>query len=253
MHRFTWDDPRCLDIDTGALGGLDRSLAVDRIAEGIHDPSKQAFADRHVDDGAGPFDHIAFLDAAVVTKDNNTDIVRFQVERHAADAAGELDHLTGLDIVQPVDTGDTVSNGQNLTDFGDFCLLAEVLDLIFQDCGNFRGTNIHQPTSFSASLSELSLVFREVSICRDPILTTSPPRSDGSTATLIDTSFPATLFNAAFNLFVALPRARERTEHPLPPSPRCSAAIRRNALIMPGTANSRRFRATTARKLATSL
>jgi hypothetical protein len=45
------------------------------------------------------------------------------------DAAREFDHLTGLDVVETVDAGDTVTDGQHLTDFGDFGFLAEILDL----------------------------------------------------------------------------------------------------------------------------
>src|SRR5690606_15406653 len=107
---------------------------------------------------------VAFLDVAVRTENNDTDIVGFKVERHAADAAWELDHLTGLDIVEAVDAGNAVTDGQNLANFGNFGFLAEVFDLVFQNCGNFRSADIHQPTSFSASLSEASLVFSDVSI-----------------------------------------------------------------------------------------
>src|SRR5205807_8273810 len=123
------------------------------IAEGVDDAAEQAGADGNVDDGAGALDDVAFLDVAVGTEDDDADIVGFEVERHAADTAWEFDHLAGLDIVEAVDAGDTVTDGQNLADFGDLGLLAEILDLVFQNCGNFRGADVHQPTSFSASLS----------------------------------------------------------------------------------------------------
>ena len=150
---------------------LDRALAVDRVAERVDDAAEQALADRNVHDGAGALDGVAFLDVAVVAEDHDADIVGFEVQRHAADAAGELDHLAGLDIVEAVDAGDAVADGQHLADFGDFGLLAEILDLVFEDRGNFRGADVHHPTSFSASLSEESLVRSEVSIWREPILT----------------------------------------------------------------------------------
>ena len=40
--------------------GLDRALAVDRVAERVDDAAEQALADRHVDDGAGALDGRAF-------------------------------------------------------------------------------------------------------------------------------------------------------------------------------------------------
>src|SRR5690606_14356531 len=174
MHRLAGDDAGRLDVDAATLGGLDRALAVDRIAERVDDAAEEARTDRHVDDGAGALDGVAFLDVAVGAEDDDADIVGLEVQRHAADAARELDHLAGLDVVEAVDAGDAVTDGQDLPDLGDLGLLAEILDLIFQNCGNFRSADIHQPTSFSASLSEASLVLSDVSIWREPIRTTMP-------------------------------------------------------------------------------
>ena len=98
-------------------------------------------------------DGVAFLDAAVVAEDHDTDVVGFQVQRHAADAARELDHLAGLHLVEAVDAGDAVTDRQHLADFGDLGLLAEVLDLLFQDRGDLSGADVHQLTSVSFVLS----------------------------------------------------------------------------------------------------
>ena len=137
---------------TRALGRLDRALAIDRIAERVDDAAEQALADRDVDDGAGALDGVAFLDVAVIAEDHDADIVGFEVERHALDAARELDHFAGLHIVEAIDAGDTVADGEHLADFGDFGFLAEILDLLLQDRGNFCGADVHQPASFMASL-----------------------------------------------------------------------------------------------------
>src|SRR5690606_14233136 len=150
-------------------------LAVDRVAERVDDAAQKPLADRHVHDGARALDDVAFLDVAVGAEDDDAHIVAFEVECHAADAAGELDHLARLDVVDTVDAGDAVTDRANLTDLGDLGFLAEVLDLVLKDCGDFRGADVHQPTSFSASLSELSFVLSDVSIWREPIFTTSPP------------------------------------------------------------------------------
>ena len=115
----------------------------------VDDAAEQALADRHLDDGAGALDRVAFLDLAVGAEDHDADIVDLEVQRHAADAVLEGDHLAGLHVVEAVDAGDAVADGEHLPDFGDFRLLAEILDLLAQDGGNFRGPNIHQPTSLS--------------------------------------------------------------------------------------------------------
>jgi len=104
---------------------------------------EQPLADRHFDDGAGALDGLAFLDLAVGAEDHDADIVGFEIERHAFDAALELDHFAGLHVVEAVDAGDAVADGEHLADFGDFGLLAEILDLVLEDCGNFRGADIH--------------------------------------------------------------------------------------------------------------
>src|SRR5205085_6257901 len=112
-----------LDVDTHAFVGLDRTLAVDRVAESVDDAAEQALADRRVHDGAGALDGLAFLDLAVGAENHDTDVVSFEVECHAAGAVLQLDHFAGLDVVEAVDTGDTVADRQHLSDFGNLSLL----------------------------------------------------------------------------------------------------------------------------------
>ena len=182
--------PGALTSTRARFVGLDRALAVDRIAERVDHAAEQALADRHVDDGAGALDGLAFLDLAVVAEDHDADVVGFEVERHAAHAVLELDHLAGLHVVEAVDAGDAVADRQHLADFGDFGLLAEILDLLLQDGGDFCGADIHQPASFIACLIALSLVRSELSTMREPSLTISPPMIAGSILTLRSTVLP---------------------------------------------------------------
>ncbi len=112
--------PGALTSTRARLRRVDRALAVDRIAERVDDAAEQLLADRHVDDGAGALDRLAFLDVAVGAEDDDADIVALEVQRHAAHAALELDHFAGLDIVEAIDAGDAVTDRENLADLGDF-------------------------------------------------------------------------------------------------------------------------------------
>ena len=52
----------------------------------------------------------------IVTKDDNTNIISFQVEGHTLDSGAELDHLTGLDLSETENSGNTITNGDHSTE-----------------------------------------------------------------------------------------------------------------------------------------
>src|ERR1700732_456043 len=59
LDRLAADDARCLDLDSSLLGGLDRALAVDRLAQRIDHASEQSLADRNFGDTPRAFDLVA--------------------------------------------------------------------------------------------------------------------------------------------------------------------------------------------------
>ena len=160
------------------------ALAVDRVAERVDHAAEQALADRHVDDRVGALDDVALADVAVGAEDHHADVVDLEVQRHAADAAGELDHLAGLDVVEPVHAGDAVADREHPAHLRDLGLLAEVLDLLLEDRGDLGGLDRHYPTSFMTFCRLASLERIEVSIMREPTLTTRPPIRLSSTVDL---------------------------------------------------------------------
>merc|ERR1740139_696586 len=111
------DDTRGLDLDTLALHvALDRALAIDGVAQAIDNAAEHTLADRDVNNGASAFDGVALLDDTIVTEDDNTDVVVLQVQSHAAQATVELHHLHLLHLLQPVHTGNAVTDGQDFAD-----------------------------------------------------------------------------------------------------------------------------------------
>src|SRR5690606_16021074 len=161
MHRLARQNARRLDVNAAAFGMLDRALAVDRVTQTVDHAAEQAHADRGIHDGTGTLDDVAFLDGAVIAENHDADIVGFEIEGHALDAARELDELAGLHIVQAVNAGNAVTDGKHLTDFGNLGFLAEILDLVLEDRRNFRGFDVHYPTSFMAIFIAASFVLSE--------------------------------------------------------------------------------------------
>ena len=53
----------------------------------------------------------------IVTQDDNTDVVSLQVESHALDSRLEFHHLTGLHLGETEDSGDTITDGDNRSEF----------------------------------------------------------------------------------------------------------------------------------------
>ena len=110
VHRSARDDAGGLDIGPSPFARLNRPLAVDGSAEGIHHPPQKALAHRHVDDGARAADRIAFANAPVFPEHDDAHVVVLEVQRHALDAAGKFHHFAGLNVIKPIDAGDAVAD-----------------------------------------------------------------------------------------------------------------------------------------------
>src|SRR5690606_16702309 len=107
-HALAIDDARRHALDRRGARGLDRALAVDRIAERIDYAAEQLRAHRHFEDAPGRLDRIALADALVLTEHDRTDRVLLEVEGKAEHAARVLDHLAVAHIGKTVDARDAV-------------------------------------------------------------------------------------------------------------------------------------------------
>ena len=112
------DDAGCDFFHRIEFRGLDRSLSVERLAEGIDDAAEEALADRNLQQLAGGFDLRAFGDRGVVAKDDHADFGVFQVERQAVDAAGKFQHLIEHRSAETFDARDAVTDFADDTDIG---------------------------------------------------------------------------------------------------------------------------------------
>lgn len=137
-HRNTWDDAGGLDADTETILGVDGTLAINGITQSIDNTAEQLITDWYVDNGTGTLDNIALLDELVVTEDHNTNVVGLQVEGHALQAGGEFHHLIGLDVVQAIDTSDTITNAQHTASFFQIGLGCNAQNSLLQNVGDLR-------------------------------------------------------------------------------------------------------------------
>ncbi len=59
----------------------------------------------------------------IVAQDDDTHVVRLQVERHTFNATAELNHLTGLDLHETEDTRNSVTDRNDSSEFFEIVLL----------------------------------------------------------------------------------------------------------------------------------
>ncbi len=114
LHRFahglTADDARGLDLHAARLGGVDRSLAVDGLTEGVDDPPQQRIADRHRLDTARRLDDLLFLEGVHLAQHDRADGVLVQVQGQAQRAVLELQQLVHRRAGQARHAGDPVAD-----------------------------------------------------------------------------------------------------------------------------------------------
>ena len=70
-HRLPVDHPGGLALNRQGLARLDFTLAVERLSEGIDNPSQQLLAHRHLDDASGASDLVALHDRSRVAQDDS--------------------------------------------------------------------------------------------------------------------------------------------------------------------------------------
>ena len=145
LHRLPIHDAGREALDGRELSGRDRPLAVDRLAERVHDAAEQLVADRHRHDAAGALDDVAFLDLLVFAEQHGADAFLFEVERDAEHAVRELEHLAGHGVVHAVHARDAVADRDDAADLRHVHVDGVAPDLLADDLGYFFGFYVHRP------------------------------------------------------------------------------------------------------------
>ena len=110
IHRLAGNDVGRDALYRARGAGVDRAFAVQRLTQRVDHAADQGVAHRHRHDAAGGTNQIAFFDFGVLTQDDDTDAVLFQVEDDAHGAVGEFDQLAGQGIRQALDAGDAIAH-----------------------------------------------------------------------------------------------------------------------------------------------
>ena len=136
VHALAGDDTGGDPLDRHRLGGLDRTLSVERQSQGIHDASDELLAHRHLEQAARGADLVAFVEVAVVAKDDSTDLVLLEVQRKAVGLVRKLKQLAGHRILQAVDLRDAVARRHDPPDIGRDEAGIKILQAFLDDLGD---------------------------------------------------------------------------------------------------------------------
>ncbi len=109
VHRLAGHHARGDALDLAVLVGRDRTLSVNRLAHRIDHSPDERFPYWHRDDAPGAADRLPLLNVGVVAHDDDTHVVRLQVEDDTQDAVLELDQLAGHRASQAGDAGYAVA------------------------------------------------------------------------------------------------------------------------------------------------
>src|SRR5438046_857901 len=248
LHRPAVHDARGIPLDRPELLGVDRALAVHRLAERVDDAARQGLADRHLGDPVRALDDVAFLDELVVAEEHRADLVLLEVEDHPDDVAGELEQLTRHRLLEPVDAGDAVADLDDAPDLLQVDLRLVACQLSLENLADLSGLDHPCPLT-SRSRSRASWPSRLPSTRRLPISATNPPRSAWSTASSSITCLPPSTRLKRFASASRSPsasgvavRTRARTR------PAAASTSSRYAAAMPGRRSARPCAAASARK-----
>src|SRR5262249_3412754 len=118
--------------------GVDWPLTVDRVAERVHHPANQPFADWHREQLAGRADFHPLGDLQVVAENDDCDGVLFEVERQTFNAGlREVHKFPGHHFGKAVAACDAVADLKHLPDGTFFDLAVKVANLFGEDADDF--------------------------------------------------------------------------------------------------------------------
>ena len=115
-HRPPPDDARRQLLDGIRHLAGHRTVAVERLAQRVDDPSEQTLADRHLQQLSGGAHLAALAEARVVAQHDRADFGFVEVQREPGDSAPEVEHLVEHRVGEAFDLGHAVADLANHAD-----------------------------------------------------------------------------------------------------------------------------------------
>ena len=148
LHRLldalALDHAGGLVLGRAGLGGMDVALAVERAPERVDQAAEELLADRDLEQAAGALDRVALDDLVPLAEQHGADVVLLEVQREAGHVMGKLEHLERHAVVEAVDAGDAVGDGEHGAHLGEVGAAGvEALDPLPQDRGDLVGLDFH--------------------------------------------------------------------------------------------------------------
>ena len=154
--RLTAGDPGCLDLHAALFRVDERALAVDGLAQGVHDPAEQRVAYGHREDPPGRAHDLLLLDGVDRAEHDRSDGVLVEVHCEPEGAVLELEELVDLRRGQTRDPRDSVPDLHDASHLLGADRRIELGHVLAQRVGDFGGTN--------GELSHHSFLYLVVSI-----------------------------------------------------------------------------------------
>ena len=96
---------------------MDRTETVDRLTEGVYDTTEVVVGYRYAGHTTSTHTTTALAESGLVTEEDDTDTVLFDVLNHALRSVIELDDLTIHGMIEAVHDGDTITDALDEADF----------------------------------------------------------------------------------------------------------------------------------------
>ena len=188
MYRLSVCNTRSIKLNWTSLSSRNRSLAINRTAQGIYYTANHGLTYRNLHNSSSSLYLSTFLNLGFATKNNGTYVVLLQVQNQTIYIITEIQQLPSHGLVQAMNMGNTVTDFDNRANFINIQINSIIFNLILDNgCYFFR---IHLHTSLSPQFYQLLAINSALRACKrpitlpsmrvSPIFTTTPPIIDWS-------------------------------------------------------------------------